>query len=107
MGIIAGLARPKPVLLLDEVTAELDLFARRRLCGFLTAEADRGATIVLATHIYDALESMTFTHVIRCSHGYVSVYDASRILQSPAAARISGPGPAPPTPSDGSPFVGR
>ena len=55
--ILLGLIRPSRVLLLDEVTTDLDLIARLDLLELLRQESlSRGATIVYATHIFDALE---------------------------------------------------
>ena len=44
------------MLLLDEVTTDLDVLARVDLLEFLRAESERGATILYATHILDGLE---------------------------------------------------
>ncbi len=56
--ILLGLLRPKQVLLLDEITTDLDLVARDELLGFLrrASETD-GTAIVYATHILGSLES--------------------------------------------------
>ncbi|GER24941.1 ABC transporter family protein [Striga asiatica] len=46
------------VLLLDEVTVDLDVVARMDLLDFFKEECEqRGATIVYATHIFDGLET--------------------------------------------------
>jgi putative ABC transport system ATP-binding protein len=45
-----GLALRGDVLLADEVTSELDAQNRGRVLDLLRAEADRGATVVFATH---------------------------------------------------------
>jgi energy-coupling factor transporter ATP-binding protein EcfA2 len=45
------------VLLLDEITVDLDVLGRADLMRFLVEECDsRGATIIYATHIFDGLE---------------------------------------------------
>ena len=57
--LLLGLLRPRDVLLLDEVTTDLDLIARQDLLAFLRAETERGerpATILYATHIFDTLD---------------------------------------------------
>jgi CCR4-NOT complex subunit CAF16 len=55
--ILLGLLRPSRLLLLDEITTDLDLIARLDLLELLRKESvERGATIVYATHIFDALE---------------------------------------------------
>jgi CCR4-NOT complex subunit CAF16 len=55
--MLLGLLRPFNVLLLDEVTAVLDLVCRQDLLQFLKEECEeRGCTIVYATHIFDGLD---------------------------------------------------
>ncbi|KAI3984829.1 hypothetical protein MKX01_039446 [Papaver californicum] len=56
--ICMGLLHPFLVLLLDEVTVDLDVVARLDLLEFFKEECEeRGATIVYATHIFDGLET--------------------------------------------------
>ncbi|WWC71717.1 uncharacterized protein I206_105675 [Kwoniella pini CBS 10737] len=51
-----GLMAEWDVLLLDEVTVDLDVLVRADLIDFLISESEtRGATIVYATHIFDGL----------------------------------------------------
>lgn len=72
--ICMGLLHPFQVLLLDEVTVDLDVVARMDLLGFFKEECDeRGATIVYATHIFDGLETWA-THL-----AYVQDGDLKRI----------------------------
>ena len=55
--LLLGLARPRELLLLDEITTDLDLIARQDLLAFLREESEqRGTTILYATHIFDTLE---------------------------------------------------
>ena len=55
--LLLGLLRPREVLLLDEITTDLDLIARQDLLAFLRAETEqRGTTILYATHIFDTLD---------------------------------------------------
>ncbi|XP_013600970.1 PREDICTED: uncharacterized protein LOC106308355 [Brassica oleracea var. oleracea] len=57
------------VLLLDEVTVDLDVVARMNLLEFFEEECDqRGATIVYATHIFDVLETWA-THLAYIQNG--------------------------------------
>ncbi|ODN78989.1 hypothetical protein L202_04500 [Cryptococcus amylolentus CBS 6039] len=52
-----GLMGEWDVLLLDEVTVDLDVLVRADLIDFLISESEeRGATIVYATHIFDGLK---------------------------------------------------
>jgi CCR4-NOT complex subunit CAF16 len=61
--ILLGLLRPSRLLLLDEITTDLDLLARIDLLALLREECElRGAAILYATHIFDALEEWA-THV--------------------------------------------
>lgn len=67
--ICMGLLRPFKVLLLDEITVDLDVVARMDLLGFFQEECEqRGATIIYATHIFDGLESWA-THVAYVDNG--------------------------------------
>lgn len=57
------------VLLLDEITVDLDVLGRADLMRFLAEECEsRGATIVYATHIFDGLEVWP-THVACVARG--------------------------------------
>lgn len=57
------------VLLLDEITVDLDVLGRAELMRFLQRECEtRGATVLYATHIFDGLEFWP-THVAHLSHG--------------------------------------
>ncbi|KAL9272587.1 ABC transporter I family member 20-like protein [Drosera capensis] len=67
--ICMGLLKPFKVLLLDEITVDLDVLARADLLKFLKKECDeRGATIIYATHIFDGLEDWP-THIVYVAHG--------------------------------------
>ncbi|KAF8471977.1 P-loop containing nucleoside triphosphate hydrolase protein [Kalaharituber pfeilii] len=66
-----GLVRPWSVLLLDEVTVDLDVLARARFLAFLKRETEiRPCTIVYATHIMDGLAAWP-THIVRMTLGEV------------------------------------
>ncbi|XP_006344794.1 ABC transporter I family member 20 [Solanum tuberosum] len=67
--ICMGLLKPFKVLLLDEITVDLDVLARSDLLKFLIKECEeRGATIIYATHIFDGLENWP-SHLIYVAHG--------------------------------------
>lgn len=67
--ICMGLLHPFKVLLLDEVTVDLDVVARMDLLDFLKEECEqRGSTIVYATHIFDGLETWA-THLAYIQDG--------------------------------------
>lgn len=58
-----GLMEPWELLLLDEVTVDLDVQVRADLLDFLKTETEqRGATIIYATHIFDGLQAFP-THL--------------------------------------------
>lgn len=66
-----GLIRPWNVLLLDEITVDLDLLSRSNFLGWLREETvRRGATIVYATHILDNLVGWP-THLVHMHLGRV------------------------------------
>lgn len=57
------------VLLLDEVTVDMDIVGRLDLLQFFKEECtERGATIVYATHIFDGLEDWA-THLAYVANG--------------------------------------
>ncbi|CAA7390509.1 unnamed protein product [Spirodela intermedia] len=67
--ICMGLLHPFKVLLLDEITVDLDVVTRMDLLDFFKEECDqRGATIVYATHIFDGLETWA-THAAYIQDG--------------------------------------
>lgn len=64
-----GLLKPFSVLLLDEITVDLDVLGRADLMKFLTDEClERKATVIYATHIFDGLDSWP-THVAFLARG--------------------------------------
>lgn len=67
---LSGLLKPFDVLLLDEITVDLDVLGRADLMKFLTDECEgpRRATIVYATHIFDGLDAWP-THVAFLARG--------------------------------------
>jgi CCR4-NOT complex subunit CAF16 len=67
--ICMGLLHPFKVLLLDEITVDLDVVARMDLLDFFKEECEqRGTTIVYATHIFDGLETWA-THLAYIQDG--------------------------------------
>ena len=55
--LLLKLLRPSALLLMDEVTTDLDVVSRQALLQFLREECDeRGATVVYSTHILDGLD---------------------------------------------------
>lgn len=69
--VLLTLLRPGQVLLLDEMTTDLDVVARADLLGFLRRETEtRGTAILYATHILDGLEEWA-THLLYLARGHV------------------------------------
>jgi CCR4-NOT complex subunit CAF16 len=65
------LATPRPVYLMDEITSDLDIFAREGILAFLKAESEvRWCTIFYCTHIFDELEGWP-DHLLHLSKGRV------------------------------------
>jgi len=66
------LVHPRPVYLMDEITSDLDIYAREGILNFLRAESElRGATIFYCTHIFDHLEGWP-SHLLHMSKGRVA-----------------------------------
>lgn len=64
-----GLLKPWKVLLLDEVTVDLDVLVRQRLLSFLKRETEtRECSIIYATHIFDGLGKWP-TNVVHIQSG--------------------------------------
>jgi CCR4-NOT complex subunit CAF16 len=92
--ILLHLLLPRELLLLDEITTDLDLVARADLLRFLKAECtERGAAIVYATHIFDGLEDWA-THLAFMDGGrmrWMGRLDDIRELSDLREARVSSP----------------
>ncbi|KAI8916000.1 P-loop containing nucleoside triphosphate hydrolase protein [Gorgonomyces haynaldii] len=71
--IVLGLLEPWDLLLLDEVTVDLDVLVRQDLLQFLKRETEtRGATILYATHIFDGLGGWP-THIAHMVDGELDI----------------------------------
>mmetsp|Transcript_1901 Transcript_1901/g.2101 ORF Transcript_1901/g.2101 Transcript_1901/m.2101 type:complete len:305 (-) Transcript_1901:46-960(-) len=67
--ICMGLLHPYQVLLMDEITVDLDVVSRLDLLQFFKEECEeRGATIMYATHIFDGMEQWA-THMAYVTDG--------------------------------------
>lgn len=82
--IMLGLLRPFKVLLLDEMTVDLDVLARKSFLQFLETECNEsGATVLYATHIFDGMEDFA-THVVMLDSGeLIQSCDYSEIRSCP------------------------
>lgn len=84
-----GLLRPWTVLLLDEVTVDLDLLSRHNFLNFLKRETEsRGATVVYATHIVDNLNAWP-THLVHMSLGRVKKWGLAKEMVTDAEDELS------------------
>ena len=82
-----GLLKPFTLLLLDEVTVDLDVLGRAELMKFLSEDcACRGATVVYATHIFDGLSGWA-THVGQLCGGKLEVGSADEMLKGETLLR--------------------
>jgi len=92
--ILCKLLKPSSVLLLDEITTDLDLLARQDLLAFLREEAEeRGVTIVYCTHIFDGLDDWP-THIAYVSKGKLEfckpMAELATLLVAPPAQAARG-----------------
>jgi CCR4-NOT complex subunit CAF16 len=82
--LLLDLERAPSVILLDEVTAELDVLARADLLRYLRAETEeRGVTVVYASHVLEGLGAWG-THLVFLSPGRLRCF--ARIEQIPELA---------------------
>jgi CCR4-NOT complex subunit CAF16 len=88
-----GLLRPWTILLLDEITVDLDLLSRSNFLSFLKRETEtRPCTIVYATHILDNLATWP-THLVHMALGKVKKWGSMEDLNvqsGPGAGVITG-----------------
>lgn len=72
--IMLNLLQPVDLMLLDEVTTDLDVVTRQDLMRYLANECStRGVTIVYATHIFDGMDQWP-THVAYLTAGRLSFF---------------------------------
>eukprot|EP01059_Diplonema_ambulator_P018896 TRINITY_DN31550_c0_g1_i1.p1 TRINITY_DN31550_c0_g1~~TRINITY_DN31550_c0_g1_i1.p1 ORF type:complete len:263 (+),score=77.05 TRINITY_DN31550_c0_g1_i1:60-848(+) len=68
--ILFGLQAFKPLVILDEITTDVDILVRDALLEFLHTESHtHGATVIYATHIFEGIEDWEPTHILRFIHG--------------------------------------
>lgn len=86
--IAVGLLRPFKVLLLDEITVDLDVLGRAELMKFLKDECTtRGAVCIYATHIFDGLEAWP-SHVACVAGGELKVFKEAHQLPELQQGRL-------------------
>jgi CCR4-NOT complex subunit CAF16 len=90
--LLLDLERPLKLILLDEVTAELDVLSRADLLRFLRDESQqRGVTILYASHVLEGLAAWA-THLAFLSPGRLRCFAATadvKELQGPLATSDS------------------
>ena len=88
--LLLGLVRPSDLLLLDEVTTDLDVVARADLLRFLRTDSEaRGTTVLYATHIMDGLEDWA-THLVLMDEGRIRLHMATGDIPEVSALRAAG-----------------
>ncbi|ORX77091.1 P-loop containing nucleoside triphosphate hydrolase protein [Anaeromyces robustus] len=82
--IVLGLINPFKVLLLDEVTVDLDVLVRSSLIQFLKEESEtRNVTIVYATHIFDGIGDWP-THIAHLAEKHIKdFYTIEEVMNLP------------------------
>lgn len=71
--LVMGLLKPWKLLLLDEVTVDLDVIVRQNLLDFLKRECrSRQCCVIYATHIFDGLGKSWCDRVIHLNGGRMS-----------------------------------
>lgn len=69
--LLLKLLRPSELLLMDEVTTDLDLISRQALLVFLREEAEQhGVTVIYSTHIFDGVDDWP-SHILYLKQGAV------------------------------------
>ncbi|KAI1377313.1 P-loop containing nucleoside triphosphate hydrolase protein [Hypoxylon crocopeplum] len=85
-----GLVRPWTVLLLDEITVDLDVLSRAEFLGWLKRETQiRECTIVYATHILDNLAGWP-THLVHMHLGTVREWGTAEQFLGQATLESTG-----------------
>ncbi|KAI2623230.1 P-loop containing nucleoside triphosphate hydrolase protein [Hypoxylon sp. NC1633] len=85
-----GLVRPWSVLLLDEITVDLDVLSRARFLSWLKRETEiRECTVVYATHILDNLAGWP-THLVHMHLGTVREWGPAEPFLARVSAEVTG-----------------
>eukprot|EP01060_Flectonema_neradi_P017307 TRINITY_DN24208_c0_g1_i1.p1 TRINITY_DN24208_c0_g1~~TRINITY_DN24208_c0_g1_i1.p1 ORF type:complete len:264 (+),score=52.55 TRINITY_DN24208_c0_g1_i1:50-841(+) len=81
--ILFGLADKKKLVILDEITTDVDILVRDAIQEFLKSETttESPVTVMYATHIFDGIEEWDPTHVLRVTEGVVTLTPASEIKE--------------------------
>ncbi|KAH8888933.1 P-loop containing nucleoside triphosphate hydrolase protein [Thozetella sp. PMI_491] len=88
--LVMGLIRPWRVLLLDEITVDLDVLSRAEFLGWLKHETEvRECTVVYATHILDNLADWP-THLVHMHLGTVREWGHTDKFLGETRSSVSG-----------------
>jgi CCR4-NOT complex subunit CAF16 len=88
--LLIGLLAPSSLLLLDEVTTDLDVVARTDLHAFLREESvERQATLLYATHVLDGLDEWA-THLAWLDGGVIRWLGRLEELEELRALKAAG-----------------
>jgi len=88
--IMLQLLRPVKMLLLDEITTDLDLITRQDFLNHLKVMSERdGVTIIYATHIFDGLDGWP-THMAFIADGTFQRFGTVESYQDLTAMQASG-----------------
>eukprot|EP00796_Vickermania_ingenoplastis_P005882 gene5882-4201_t len=93
--LLLHLVEDKPIVLLDEATADLDVDQRHRLLHFLYAESvQRGVTVVYATHIFNGLEGWASKVMVvdRTKRGVHGIWDSPTAVRHRSDKLVSAEG---------------
>jgi manganese transport system ATP-binding protein len=88
-----GLAQDAPILLLDEPTSGLDVRSQQLVIDILRREADRGTTVLFATH--DLTEAARADNVIVLASECICCAPPIDAFADPAVTALFGPVPRP------------
>jgi len=81
--LVLGLLKPYRVLLLDEITVDLDVVSRANLMRFFADESkERSCTVIYATHIFDGMEGWP-THLAYVTNGELIRFGSAQELNVP------------------------
>jgi manganese transport system ATP-binding protein len=89
--IAQGLAQQAPILLLDEPTSGLDRRSQQQILDIMRAEAERGTTVVFATHDLDHADMADNLIVMACE--CLCCAPPVTAMADPAVSALFGPPP--------------
>lgn len=79
--ICMGILKPYKVLLMDEITVDMDVVGRLDLLEFFKEECEqRGCAMVYATHIFDGLQGW-ITHLLHVEGGELKIFDVPKNIE--------------------------